>query len=164
MNDIAQERLDKLISEFDTAMLVTSSLEGQLRARPMAIAGHCRGGLMYFATRAEDEKLEEVLQQPEVAVTLQDDSRFLSLSGRARIETDQQLGREMWHAAMKLWFPEGVDDAQFTLILVEPEFGEYWDRSGLRRLEFMWQAGKALIRGELPEDSPIESHAKVRPE
>lgn len=164
MNDIAQKRLDKLISDFSAAMLVTTSLDGHLRARPMAIAGHDKGGLLYFATRAEDEKLKEVLRQPEVAVTMQDGSRFLSISGRARIETDLQLGREMWQAAMKLWFPDGAEDAQFTLIVVEPEYGEYWDRSGVRRLEFMWQAGKALIRGELPEEPSVESHAKVRPE
>jgi len=62
MNDEAQERLDKLIALFDTAMLVTTSLRGLPRARPMAIAGHDDGGLLYFATRAEDEKLEEVLE------------------------------------------------------------------------------------------------------
>jgi len=51
----AQERLDQLIASFDTAMLVTTSLRGQPRARPMAIAGHVEGGLLYFATRAEDD-------------------------------------------------------------------------------------------------------------
>ena len=64
---------------------------------------------------------------------------------------------------MKLWFPDGVQDEQLTLILVEPECAEYWDHSGLRRLEFLWQAGKALLRGELPDDPPVERHAKVRP-
>ena len=87
----------------------------------MVIAGHDKGGLLSFATHSEDEKLKEVLRQPEVTVTMQDDRRFLSISGRARIETDQQLGREMWSAAMKVWFPDGVQDDPFTLILVEPE-------------------------------------------
>ena len=164
MNDIAQKRLDQLISMFDTAMLVTTSLRGKPRARPMAIAGHDKGGLLYFATRAEDEKLEEVLQNPDVAVTLQGDGRFLSITGRARIETDTQLAREMWQPAMKLWFPEGAHDPQLTLILVEPLCAEYWDRGGLRRLEFLWEAGKALVRGDLPEEPPVERHAKVRPE
>lgn len=164
MNDVAQKRLDQLIASFDTAMLVTTSLRGKPRARPMAIAGHDKGGLMYFATRAEDEKLEEVLQHPDVAVTMQGDNRFLSITGRGRIETDVQLAREMWKPSMKLWFPEGAEDPQLTLILIEPLCAEYWDRAGLRRLEFLWEAGKALVRGEVPEEPPEDRHAKVRPD
>jgi general stress protein 26 len=164
MNDLVQKRLDKLITNFDTAMLVTISLDGQPRARPMAIAGHDKGGLLYFATRAEDEKMEEVLRHPEVAVTMQGGQRFLSLSGTARVETDMQLARELWRPTMKLWFPQGAEDPQLTLILVEPQYAEYWDRAGLRRLEFLWEAGKALVRGDLPDEEPAERHAKLRPE
>ena len=164
MNDLAQKRLDKLITIFDTAMLVTISLRGQPRARPMAIAGHDEGGLLYFATRAEDEKMEEVLQHPEVAVTMQSGQRFLSLSGTAHVQTDMQLARELWRPTMKLWFPEGAEDPQLTLIRVEPQYAEYWDRAGLRRLEFLWEAGKALMRGEVPDEESEEMHAKLRPE
>lgn len=161
MNDVARKRLDQLIADFDDAMLVTTSLQGRLRARPMAIAGHYEGGLLYFATRAEDEKLEEVLNHPEVAVTMQADQRFLSITGAARVETDIQLARKLWNPSMKLWFPEGAEDPQLTLILVEPLRAEYWDRAGLHRLEFLWRAGKALMRGSLPEQEPQEMHAKV---
>ena len=164
MSDQAQKRLDELIATFDTAMLVTTSLEGQPRARPMAIAGHDRGGLLYFATRAADEKMNEVLEHPQVAVTMQSETRFLSISGRARIETDVQLARSLWRPSMKLWFPEGAEDPQLTLILVDPLCAEYWDRGGLRRLEFLWDAGKALVRGEIPDEPPVERHAKVNPE
>jgi general stress protein 26 len=164
MSDRAQERLDELIATFDTAMLVTTSLEGQPRARPMAIAGHDTGGLLYFATRAQDEKMNEVLEHPQVAVTMQSDARFLSITGKARIETDVKLARSLWQPAMKLWFPEGARDPQLTLILVEPLCAEYWDRSGLRRLAFLWEAGKALVRGEVPDDPPARQHAKVEPE
>ena len=163
MNDSAQRRLDELIATFDTAMLVTTSLEGRPRARPMAIAGHDEGGLLYFATRAEDEKMNEVLEHPQVAVTMQGDARYLSITGRARIETDVQLARDLWQASMKLWFPEGAEDPQLTLILVEPQYAEYWDRSGLRRLEFLWEAGKALVKGEVMDEPPTEHHAKVVP-
>jgi hypothetical protein len=38
MSKTPQQRMDELIEEFSTAMLVTTSLEGELRARPMAIA------------------------------------------------------------------------------------------------------------------------------
>lgn len=164
MTGSAQERLDSLIEEFDTAMLVTASLEGALRARPMAIAGHSEGAMLTFATRSEDEKLEEVLRQPDVAVTMQADQRFLSITGRARLETGLQAVHEHWSPAMKVWFPQGRDDPQLTLIQVEPLYAEYWDRAGLRQLEFLWEAGKALIRGEKPDDADLGGHEKVEPQ
>lgn len=163
MNDNARERLDKLIDGFDTAMLVTTSLDGALRARPMAIAGHTEGALLTFASRSEDEKLSEVLKHPRVAVTMQGDNRFLSITGQARIETDVQAARDAWSPAMKVWFPDGPEDPNLTLILVEPQCAEYWDRVGLRQLEFLWEAGKALISGEAPDDTDLGGHAKVEP-
>jgi general stress protein 26 len=155
-------KLDDLIDAFETAMLVTRSTEGKLRARPMAIARHARGGELYFATRAEDGKLEEILQSPDVAVTMQDDGQYLSISGTARILTDRQLADDLWSESMRLWFPEGASDQQLTVILVEPRYAEFWDRTGLRQLEFLWEASKALLTARKASDSDLSGHGKVR--
>lgn len=159
----AQERLDEMIESFDTAMLVSTSLEGKLRARPMAIASHSEGGLLYFATRSEAEKLDEIMQAPEVAVTFQDDDHFLSLSGRASIKSDTQLARKLWNPSMKLWFPEGPEDPHLRLLVVDPDYAEFWDSGGLDKLEFLWEAGKAMVKGEAVDDSYLSGNAKVKP-
>lgn len=164
MTESAQKRLDELIDAFDTAMLVTTSLEGIPRARPMAIAGHTEGALLHFATRAEDEKLEEILREPKVAVTMQRDDQYLSISGRARIDTSLDAARELWSPEMKVWFPDGPADPSMTLIVVDPDCAEYWDRVGLRQLEFLWEAGKALVRGEKADEAQLGGHAKVEPD
>ena len=155
-------KLDDLIDAFETAMLVTRSIEGKLRARPMAIARHVRGGELYFATRAEDGKLEEILQSPDVAVTMQGDGEYLSISGTARLLTDQQLADDLWSESMRIWFPEGESDRQLTVILVEPRYAEFWDRTGLRQLEFLWEAGKALLTARKASDSDLGGHVKLR--
>jgi general stress protein 26 len=163
MSEKIQQRLDDLIDGFETAMLVTTSLQGEIRARPMAIAGHTEGALLTFATRSEDEKLEEVLREPAVAVTMQDGERFLSITGQARIETNLNAAREAWSPEMKVWFPDGPDDPHLTLILVEPICAEFWDRAGVRQLEYLWEAGKALLAGEKADDTSFSGHAKVEP-
>ena len=157
-----QNRIDELIEGFETAMLVTHSLEGELRARPMAIARRDAGGMLYFTTRSDDEKLEEVLQSSNVAVTLQAEDHYVSLSGRARVETDLQLAKDLWTPAMRAWFPDGYRDKEYTVILVEPTYVEYWDRSGLRKLEVLWETGKAIVKGERAEDENLGGHAKLR--
>ena len=162
MADPEVKKLDDLIDAFETAMLVTRSTEGKLRARPMAIARHAPGGELYFATRADDGKLEEILQSPDVAVTMQDDGQYLSISGTARVLTDQLLADDLWSESMRLWFPEGASDEQLTIILVEPRYAEFWDRTGLRQLEFLWEAGKALLTSRKASDSDLSGHGKVR--
>lgn len=154
-------QIDEIIGHFDTAMLVTTSLDGKLRARPMAIADHESGGALYFATRAEDEKLQEILRSSEVALTIQGDGRYLSITGTARIETDQVLTDELWSPTMRLWFPQGCTDPQLTLVLVEPSYAEYWDRTGVRGLEFLWEAGRALLRGSKADDAGLSGHGKA---
>lgn len=162
MTESQVRKLDELINDFQTAMLVTRSIEGKLRARPMAIARHADGGTLYFATRADDGKLEEILNSPDVAVTMQGDGEYLSISGRARIQTDQLIAEELWSESMRLWFPEGSSDEQLTIIVVEPQCAEYWDRTGLRRLEFLWEAGKALLASRKAADSELGGHGKVK--
>lgn len=162
MKEDAQDTLNEIIGRFDTAMLVTISLEGQPRARPMAILRHGADGSMCFASRVDDVKHDEILKVPEVAVTMQGDGLYLSVSGRARLES---APREPFTLplAVKPWFPEGVDDPTLMLIVVEPDYAEYWDRSGLRQLQFLWEAGKALVRGKPLSDADVGGHDKLHP-
>ena len=162
MSDSNLSSVEALMADFDHAMLITRSIDGMLRARPMAIANQGAEGTLYFVSRSDDEKLAEVLDSPDVAVTMQGDGKYVSLSGKARLITNQLVAEEMWSAAMRIWFPDGPDDSRITTIIVEPEYAEYWDRSGLRRLEFLWEAGKALIQSESVDDKALGGHGKVK--
>jgi len=157
----ATRTLDDLIEKFDTAMLVTRSLNGDLRARPMMIAEHERVATLYFASRAEDPKLDEIVEDSSVAVTMQDAGRYLSISGRARVDTDQSRIDAAWSLSWRVWFPDGSHDPQLRLIAVEPDRAEYWDRKGLNRLEFFWEAGKAILHGTKASDERLRGHEKV---
>ena len=161
MTTNARNELDRLIDKFNYAMLITRSLEGKIRARPMMIVGPRRGARLYFATRVEKGKLGEIIQDSNVGVSLQGGNTFLSISGRAEVVTDPDLIQELWSMPMRVWFPQGIDDPQLTLIRLEPCYAEYWDQSGLIRLEVLWESGKALIKGEIPEDDPLGAHAKI---
>ncbi|MGA9572924.1 MAG: pyridoxamine 5'-phosphate oxidase family protein [Lysobacterales bacterium] len=162
MTEGTKAKLDDLIAKFNTAMLVTQSLADEPRARPMAIAGHGDGSVLYFATRSDDEKLQELLKHPRVAVTMQADGYYLSITGEARLQTDVLLAEELWSPDMRLWFPDGYRDTELTIIRVDPTYAEFWDRTGLRKLEFLWEAGKAVVRGEKANDQSLQGHEKVR--
>jgi general stress protein 26 len=161
MNNSKRQNLDQLIANFDTAMLVTFSLDGAPRARPMAIARAGGDGQLYFTTRSEDAKLREILQSPQVAVTMQAPGRYISLTGTARLETDMALAESLWSPSLRVWFPNGFRSGEFAMIRFEPARGEYWDRTGVRKLEYLWEAGKALAAGRKAEDAGLSGHGKL---
>jgi len=122
-----RERLHKLIGEFDTAMLVTRTTEGALRARPLGIVKGPSDGRLYFSTAIESGKAAELEGDARVAVCLQDIRRFVSVSGVARIERGRALIDRLWSESWRIWFPKGKEDPSLCVLVVEPTDAEYWD-------------------------------------
>lgn len=155
-----EEKFTDMLSGFDTAMLITHSDAHGLSARPMAIAEVEEGGRLWFLTDRHSGKMLELARDNHVALTLQSQDRFLTLSGRAEIERRAEKIEELWSEKFRVWFPGGKQDAAITLLHVVPERGEYWDRSGFSGMKYLVKAGKAYLQREQPElDS--EEHASV---
>jgi len=149
-NDAKQHFLD-ILTDFDTAMLVSHASDRSLHARPMAIADLDSGGDLWFVTSSSSGKVDEILDDAEVAVTMQSSSRFLSLSGKASLHRDRELIAKLWKEPWKVWFPKGEDDPDIVLLKVTADDGEYWDNSGFSGLKYLFAAGKAYLKGERPE-------------
>jgi len=118
----------KLMNSFSHAMLVTER-GGQLRSRPMAIGDVTSDGRIRFITRDNSPKLDELTENAHVNVAMQDDARFLSLSGEARLSKDRKLVDEAWTASQAPWFSDGKDDPHVIALEVIPAYAEFWDRS-----------------------------------
>ena len=157
-----RKHLYDLIKGFDSAMLVTRTAEGDLRARPLAIADAQEDGLRYFPTGVDSGKVHEVESDPHVSVTLQDKRRFVSVSGIARIVRDRALIEEMWSEAWKVWFPAGKADPSLCLLVVDATAAEYWDNSGAKGLGYLFEAAAAYVTGTRPKDDNDAHAAKVR--
>src|SRR5436190_484164 len=99
------ELLD-IVRHFQTAMVVTEGPDGSPRARPMSIAATDPNGTMWFTTAVDSGKANEMLAHPHVAVVMQSATRFVSLSGEAKILASRDKARELWQDAWLPWFPE----------------------------------------------------------
>lgn len=163
MSDSRQETLIDLAEDFDTVMLVTRAKNGDLRSRPMALAKVEEDGTFYFATDDDSGKIEEIRAAGEVNLSFQGGRQFLSVSGRAKVVEGRALIEELWSPAWKVWFPEGKDDPRLCILKVEGRRGEYWDMSGTQGLSYLWEAGKALIRGERldMDDQKVSAKAEL---
>jgi len=138
----------KLIDEFDDAMLVTHAPDGELRARPMAIADTNDDGEVFFVTSVATGKVDELLRDERTLVTLQGTRKWISLTGRADFVDDRQRIRDLWKSQWALWFSEGPEDPNVVLIRIRPEEAEYWDMSGKTMATFAFRALRALFTGD----------------
>ena len=108
-NEASRKHLDELIASFATAMLVTRSQDGAMRARPLTVAGHEPGGQVYFSTNVDSPKVDEIEDDAHVVVTFQSAHKYASLSGTARLSRDRSLIERLWKESWKVWFPAGKD-------------------------------------------------------
>jgi general stress protein 26 len=153
-----RQKFQELLTGFSQGMLVTKAPDGNLRARPMALAEIAENGDLWFATGSDSGKVEEIHADRNVCVTFQDDSHYLSISGLARCDTSRDRIAKLWQEAWRVWYPQGRDDPNLTLLVVEAHTGEYWDNSSIEGLKYLFRASKALVTGERVNIDPDQHH------
>jgi general stress protein 26 len=154
---------DEVLAHFDTAMLVTLTPEGEIRARPMALAASQADGDLWFITSIDSPKADEIRNDQHVAATFQSKRRYLSISGRAEIVRDAARIRTLWKDQYRAWFPRGADDPAIALVHLIAVRGEYWDSHGLRGIEYLFDRARARLEGKSAADQPSQQqHGKVQ--
>jgi general stress protein 26 len=162
MTERPRRHLIELLKGFSTAMMITSSGDRSIHARPMAIAEIGADGELYFATSLDSGKLRDIEANPDVALIMQNGSVYVSLQGTANLSTDPALIARLWSEAWKVWFPEGKDDPSLVIMKIDPIDAEYWDNSGMQGVGYAMTALKAYIKGETPSETDAAQHAKVK--
>ena len=94
-------------------------------------------------------------------VAQDDDDRFISLRGSARVLQDRATIESLWSEPYKVWFPEGKEDPRIVLINFRPQEGEYWDNRGTKKLEYMFEAVRAYASGERPRVDEGDQHGRI---
>jgi general stress protein 26 len=158
-----EKHLYDLVKHFGTALVITRRSDGEVHARPMAVAQLQAGLDAYFTTSIDSPKVAEIEADPRVAIAFQRTSEDAVVYGKATIVRDRALIHKLWSESWRLWFPGGKDDPSICLIRVDAEKGEYWDRSGAEGIKFLFEAGKSILQGRKPNvDNDPKQHARVR--
>ena len=125
------KKLADLLKGMHIAMVNTVARDGSINSRPMAVQDKTFDGKLWFLTRVRSEKVDEILQDQHVTLTLADtpDAKYLTLKGRARINQDRAKIRELWSSMYKAWFPKGESDPEIAVLRVDVTEAEYWQAS-----------------------------------
>jgi general stress protein 26 len=134
----AMAKVWDLIRGVRVAMLTTSGPQGELRSRPMASQESGFDGDLWFLSRQQSGKVDEIAHGSNVSLTYVDNDRhaYVALSGTADLSKSQEKINELWKPIDAAWFPLGKDDPDIIAIKVTIEEAEYWEAPG-----------NALVRG-----------------
>lgn len=123
-------KLKELLEGIDFCMLTTFDGD-QLRSRPMSTQQYDLDGDLWFFTRDNTRKIEELESDQRICAAYSNpsDNIFVSISGKAEISYDRAKMEELWNPILKAWFPEGLEDPNICLLKVNVEQAEYWDAS-----------------------------------
>lgn len=146
-------KIGELIKDVRICMMVTAGADGSMDARPMATQKTEFDGTVWFLTRQESAKVEEMQSDSHVTLVYSDPKgeNYVTLKGRATMSRDRAKIHDMWNPMYRAWFPEGEDDPQITVVRVDATEAQYWDASsskivlGVRYLAAAVTGGKVDV-------------------
>jgi general stress protein 26 len=125
------KKLAGMMKGIKFAMLTTVEDDGSLHSRPMTTQEADFDGDLWFFTQVHTPKVWEADHHRQVSVTFSDTTKstFIAASGSASVVRDQAKMKELWKPAYKVFFPNGLEDPELSLLKVKVERAEYWDSS-----------------------------------
>jgi len=144
------------IAHGEVAMMHTFNGHKVGVVRPMATAGIDADGTLWFLSRDQSFKNEQLDKDALMQLTYSVKSRseYLVLDGLGSVLRDRDKIDDLWNAIDKNWFPEGPTDPAITLIRFTPNIGHYWDTKHSKTVQLLGMAVGA-VTGK-PADDSIE--------
>ncbi|WHY72684.1 pyridoxamine 5'-phosphate oxidase family protein [Fictibacillus enclensis] len=156
MDQKEMETVRELIKDIDTAMLTTVTEEG-LVSRPMKTQEVEFDGDLWFFTKKETNKYDEILHNQEVNVAYAGKS-YVSIRGRAEIVEDLDKKKELWGFAYDKIMQTTYDDPNIVLIKIKTEAVEYWETGSFtKRIAFMFKR----ITGQDAESADVNETVEL---
>ncbi len=146
-----KEKIWNYIKDINVAMMVTDD-QGGLHARPMHLVQDDYDGTIWFFTKADAQKVDELHHDRRVCLTFSDDDKgvHVSLTGRANLSYDRTLIEKFWNPVVAAWFPEGKESSDCALLEIKITKGEHWDATG-NPIKFLYEITKANMTDQKPD-------------
>ena len=128
-------------------MLTSTAGDGALHARPMTPQQVTDDLESWFFISRSSEQAADLGARPDVNLSFDGSSDWLSVAGRATLVDDRALVKEMWNPVVEAWFPDGAEDPDVLLLRVDAVSAEYWKAPGGRAASLL-SFVKAKVTGE----------------
>ncbi len=156
------DKLKSLVKDISICLFCTNIKNNDgSTARPMSATHVCDKGNIWFFDKKDSDKNKEIAKDPNVQLYFAHPSKgsYLVVNGEASIVTDRKKIEELWSPVVKIWFKEGKDDPNISLIKVEPKSAYFWDTDGNQMINFLKMAASVVTGTNLV--SGTEGEIKV---
>ncbi len=145
------EKVGELIKDIHICMMTTAAEDGSFDSRPMATQKTDFDGTLWFLTRGESGKVQEIKDDAHISLLFSDagNAKYVAVKGRASVSGDRAKIHELWNSMYKAWFPEGEDDPAITVLRVDVTEAQYWEASASRLVRGAKYLAAAVTGGKV---------------
>jgi general stress protein 26 len=133
------EKLKDLVAAINICLFSThlKSNDGAT-FRPMSAQEVDVEGNIWFFSDINSDKNREIEEDNTVQLIFSHPgkSSYMVVNGEAEISTDRKKIEELWTPVAKIWFKEGKDDPDISLLKVNTRSAYYWDTDGNKMVNF----------------------------
>ncbi len=146
-------KIQKLAEEGTIGFFCCNLSSPPLNATPMATQKVDDDGTVWFFS-ARDSDRNTYLETDNRAQFLcgnQKNSDYISLFGTVDFVEDLEMVKKLWSPLAKVWFQEGPEDPNLTLLRFTPQEGFYWDTRHGKMIAFAKMLA-SVVTGKTMDD------------
>ena len=139
-NKEAVDKLKSLVNDIMVCLFCTElKTDDGSTCRPMSAIKVCDQGNIWFFSEKNSDKNKAIAADKVVQLFFSHPgkSSYMVVNGEAEIILDKKLIEELWTPVAKIWFKEGKEDPNISIIKVTPTSTYYWDTDGNRMINLL---------------------------
>lgn len=139
-NKEAIDKLKNLVDEIMICLFCTDlKTDDGATCCPMTAIKVCDQGNIWFFSEKSSEKNKAIKKDKNVQLLFSHPGKgsYLVVNGEAEIILDKTTVDELWTPVAKIWFKQGKDDPNISVIKVKPTTAYYWDTDGNRMINLL---------------------------
>jgi general stress protein 26 len=141
------EKVWEMLKAIDIAVLVTESSDG-LRGRPMSTIPTPEKGVIYLLTESQSSAARDIRVDGKVILSYVGHGDHLAVSGRATVNPDKGLVKDLWSPGAQVFWPNGPEAHDVVTLVIDPDHVDVWDGHGLLR------GIASIVKGAVTGQSP----------
>lgn len=139
-NKEAINKLKSLVDDIKICLFCTNlKMDDGSACSPMTAIKVCNQGNVWFFSEKTSDKNKAIPEDKEVQLFFSHPGKscYLVVNGETEIILDKIKIEELWTPVAKIWFKEGKDDPNISIIKVTPTTAYYWDTDGNRMINLL---------------------------
>lgn len=133
------DKLKNLVKEIMVCLFCTDlKTDDGATCRPMTAIKVCGQGNIWFFSEKSSVKNKAIAADKNVQLFFSHPAKssYMVVNGEAVIISEKAKIEELWTPVANIWFKEGKEDPNISIIKVTPTTAYYWDTDGNRMVNF----------------------------